>query len=89
MAVTDYFSGAADQLDAPGSSAFAIAPSDTVPLPSVTRGIWVGGAGNVSVVMRDGSTVVFVGVAVGTLLPLRVQQINATGTTATNMVGIH
>jgi hypothetical protein len=74
----------------PAEHAFAISPSDTAEIAYVTRGLWVGGAGNVKVKTQGGETVTFVGVAAGTLLPIRVVQVFATGgTTATDFIGLY
>jgi hypothetical protein len=64
----------------------AITTSDTV--DQFWTGIYVGGAGNVSVVMEDGSTVTFTAPPVGTILPIRVKRVRATGTTATLLIGL-
>lgn len=75
---------------APGYFAQPVTPSDTVDLAYCTRGLYVGGAGNVTVVMQgDGSTVLFTGVPAGTVLPIAVARVKATGTTATSMVAIN
>jgi hypothetical protein len=68
-----------------GFSAAAVTPSDgTVFAPSA---IYVGGAGAVAVMPADGvGPVTFSGVAAGTVLPVLVTQVYATGTTATLMV---
>lgn len=47
------------------------------------RALYVGGAGDIAVVMKNGDEVTFSGVAAGTLLPIRVTKVKATGTTAT------
>jgi hypothetical protein len=66
-----------------------------------TRSLWVGSAGNVrvrlisSMVSGNGvyvksnsnNTVVFGGVPAGTMLPVRVDMVFATGTTANGLVG--
>lgn len=75
-------------LDMPAEDAVAITPHDSTDLANVTRGVWVGGAGNVAAVMKLGTVVTFVGVPAGTLLPIRVSRINATNTTATSLVGL-
>jgi hypothetical protein len=49
----------------------------------------VGGAGNVACRFIDGTTATLVGVADGTLLPVRVLGVSATGTTATNIVALY
>ena len=84
----DRFEQFSGSLDAPASSAFAIAASDTVDLTEVTRAIYVGGAGNLSVVMLSGQVTLFTSVVAGAILPLRVRRVNATGSTATNLVGL-
>lgn len=69
--------------------AFAITPSDTVALEETTRGIYVGGDGDVTVVMAgNGQTVTFSSVTAGTILPIRATFVNDTLTTATNLVGL-
>ncbi|MBP9155996.1 MAG: hypothetical protein KBF48_13740 [Xanthomonadales bacterium] len=70
------------------SNAETVTPHDTTKLTAVTRALYVGVAGNVAVLMADGSTATFVGVPAGTLLPIRIQRVNTTNTTATTMVGL-
>lgn len=71
--------------------AIAVTPHDTNPLANgTTNMLFVGGAGNITVRMVDMSTdTVFTGVAAGTLLPIAVTHVRATGTTATNMVALY
>lgn len=75
------------------SSAFvdavAITPSDSTIFNPPIRGIYVGGAGNVSVVTVLGSTVTFTAPPVGTILDIKCTQVRLTGTTATNLVGLY
>jgi hypothetical protein len=76
-----------------GRSAAAIVPSDTADLPHVTSSIYVGGAGNLVVLMADpgsidSATVTFTAVPVGTVLQIQARRVMATGTTATNLVAI-
>lgn len=69
--------------------AFSIAPSDTVNFTTRVRTLYVGGTGDVTVWHEDGAAPIkFVGVPQGTLLPIECLRVNATGTTATNLVGI-
>jgi hypothetical protein len=75
-----------DDLLAPPRSAVTVAPSDSSPLAYVTKGLWVGGAGNVAVITASGTEVTYVNVPAGTHLRIRVSQVMATGTTATNIV---
>ena len=74
----------------PADKAFAITPNDSTDLAEYCRALYVGGAGNVSVLMNGDSTpTVFVNVAAGSLLPLRIKRVRATDTTATNLVGVY
>lgn len=68
--------------------AAAITPHDSNNLPAPTRGIYVGGAGNITAVMMDGGVVLFTAVPVGTILPIQCNRVNASGTTATLLVGL-
>lgn len=50
--------------------------------------LYVGGAGNLSVVTLGGDEVIFNGVPAGTTLPIQVTKLKATGTTATNVIAL-
>lgn len=84
----DRFAALSAGLDSPASHGFAVTPSDSTDVPDVTRAIFVGGGGAVQVVLASGAELAFAGVAGGTILPIRVQRIKATGTTATLLVGL-
>lgn len=86
--MTDRFEGHAAALHSPASDGFAVTPSDITPLPETTRALYIGSAGSVSVVMQSGATLLFSGLPSGALLPLRVAQVRATGTTAGAIVGL-
>lgn len=66
----------------------AITPSNSTDIPP-TRGLYVGGAGNVAVDMAYGTPMTFVGVQGGTILPIQVTRIYATNTTATSIVALY
>lgn len=70
-------------------SASAVTPSDVNELTYVTSGLYVGGAGTISVILRDDSSPVSFTVAAGTVLPFYVKQVRAAGTTATNIVALY
>lgn len=81
------------ELLAPANKAFAITTSDSDELPVEVRGIYVGVAGNIVVSMIDPVThnltsVTFLAAPVGNILPIRTKKIFATGTTATNLIGL-
>lgn len=84
----DRFADYATSLESPALTGFAATPSDGADLADVTRAVYVGGSGNISVVFQSGAEVTLVGVVGGTILPLRVRRIKATGTTATGLVGL-
>lgn len=63
-----------------------ITPSDTA--DQSYRAIYVGGAGNVSVVTAGGNTVTFTAPPVGTIIPIDVTRVRSTGTTATLLLGL-
>lgn len=74
------------------TNAQAVTPHDTNPVVSVggiaqpISGIYVGGAGNVTVITVGGQTVTFTAPPVGTTLYIRCTHVKSTGTTATNLV---
>lgn len=72
----------------PAHGVIAITPHNTNDIGARVRGIWVGVAGDVSVVCHDGSSALFVGAAAGSVIPVYARRVNATGTTATNLVGM-
>lgn len=67
-------------------SAVAITPSDTA--QQTYRAIYVGGAGNVTVIPEGGGSALFTAPPVGTIIPIRCVKVMATGTTATALVGL-
>jgi hypothetical protein len=70
--------------------ASAVTTSDSTIYQQPTRALYIGAAGNLTVDMADGgSSVLFVGVQGGTLLPIQVTRIYATGTTATSIVALY
>lgn len=71
-----------------GGASFAITPHDTNKLARPVRGIFVGGAGNVTLVTPAGDTVAFNGLAAGQVLDQEAVIVKATGTTATALVGM-
>lgn len=87
-AATDDFATLAPSLDAPAIHAVAVTPSDGSDLTYVSRGVYVGGAGDIKVTLLGGETVTFSAVPAGTLLPVRASRIWSTGTTATNLVSV-
>lgn len=87
--MTDKFSDQATGLGGPAGSAFAVTKSDATVFSQPTRALWVGGAGDVAVRMLDQTTLTFAAVPAGQLLPIRVDKVLSTGTTATSIVGMY
>ena len=63
-----------------------VTPSNTASYPDEVAGLWVGGAGTVTLVKRNGDTVLISGVPAGCFLPFAHVRVNATGTSATLLV---
>lgn len=75
--------------DVCASGSVTITKSDSTVLAPPARAIYVGGAGDLAVRMSgDATTPTFVGVAAGTVLPISVDKVLSTGTTATSIVGL-
>ena len=87
-AAVDPFASLAASPIGPADDAAAVTPSDTENFAVVARGLWVGGAGNVTLVTAAGRTVTFSAVAAGTLLPIRCSRVNAALTSATLIVAL-
>lgn len=66
----------------------AVTPSDSTDFTSIARAIYVGTAGNVAAVRHDSTVVTFSNVPAGAVLPIAVRRINATNTTASNIVAL-
>lgn len=71
---------------APAGSAEAVTPHDVNELTYITRGLYIGVGGDVTVVMYTGETVLHSNVPGGSILPLAVKQVKSTGTTASSIV---
>lgn len=93
MAATNFFADEPVNYLAPALDAEAVTPSDGTDLVAVSRALWIGGAGTLTVVMagskgNPGATILISGISAGTLLPLAVSRVKATGTTATLIVAL-
>lgn len=69
--------------------AVAITPSDSAPIASRVEGVWVGGAGNLNVILGDDVDPVLIeGIPAGTMLWIKPKKVLATSTTATKLVAL-
>lgn len=66
----------------------SVTPNDTGRIDP-TRGLYIGGAGNVKVDTAAGTTVTLNSAAAGSILPIRVRRVYNTGTTATNIIALY
>lgn len=73
----------------PADNAFAVTPNDSTDLTTTARALYIGSTGNVKVTTAGGDTVTFSSAAAGTIIPMRVQRVFSTGTTATNILALH
>lgn len=74
-------------MDAPFSRAAAVTPNDSTDLPTSSRSLWIGLAGNLSVITVGGDQVDFPNVTVG-WFPGRIRRVRSTGTTAADIVAV-
>lgn len=88
MAAANEYTGWQTGLDSPARRAETVTPSDSTELSYISRGLYVGGAGDVVAVMAGDDTVTFKSVPAGTVLPICIKRVNNTNTTATYMVAL-
>lgn len=72
----------------PAAAAQTITPHDSTNLSSTTRGVYVGVSGDV-VAIIGGSPYTFKNVPAGAILPIAATRVNATNTTATNLIALY
>lgn len=78
-----------DALTRPITNGAAVTPDDSNDLAYVTRGIYVGTAGNLKVTLLNGDAITFTSLAAGIIHPIRAKRIWTTGTTAANILGLY
>lgn len=84
----DQFKDFPTTLTSPATNAIEITPNDLTPLDLVTRALYVGQTGDVSVEMQSGQIVDFQNVQGGSILAIRTLKVRATGTTATGIIAM-
>lgn len=76
-------------MEKPVECGLAVVPSDTDDIPYVSRALYVGTAGDIMVaLLKSTDPVLFKGVPKGSLLPVRVKRVYATGTTAADILAV-
>lgn len=89
MAATDGFSTLSPGLSSPATNAAVVTTNDSTDLGNVTRALYIGGAGNITVnMLGTGTNLTLNNVTAGTLLPIRVSRVWANGTTASSIVAL-
>ena len=88
--MADPFSGTMDSVSSPATRAAAVAPHDVTALADVPKALFVGTGG--AIVLRGcggGADATLKNVPSGSVLPVRVSHVRATGTTATDIVALY
>jgi len=84
----DAFADHALGLTAPATRAETVVPNDGADLTRVTRALFVGQTGNVRLRTVEGDVVTLANCQGGVFYPIRADRILATGTTASDLVGL-
>lgn len=90
MPASDKFNASgrgAAMLTSPWEHAFPITPSDSAELADIPRALYIGTGGDLHVTMMGGEEVTFTALPAGSLAPIRVVKVFATGTTADDILG--
>lgn len=88
--MTDPFKSQETALTSPARNAFSITPDDGTDLSVSCRSLFIGGAGDVSAILvGDFSSTLFKNIQAGVILPISVKRVEATLTTATDIVGLY
>lgn len=72
----------------PAMDGIAITPNDGADLAQEVRAIYCGVAGDIKIDTPEGTALTFVGVQAGSVLPIHADKVYATGTDATNLIGL-
>jgi hypothetical protein len=87
--MADRFDTQIDTLSQPAREAFAITPHATNEVDPLPKALFVGTGGNIILRAADsGADVVFKNVASGQIIDVRARFVRASGTTATDIVGL-
>lgn len=74
----------------PAIGAIAVTPADGSNIVAGSKALFIGGAGNVNVYPRGSTTaVLFSGCTAGQILPIQVDRVLSTSTTATSIVALY
>ncbi|MDC7811974.1 spike base protein, RCAP_Rcc01079 family [Sphingomonas koreensis] len=88
--MSDGFQNRADHVSAPATRCTTVTPHDSSVLSGIPKGLYVGTGGNLSIEPAGGGgAVTLVNVAGGSVVPVRVRIVRATGTTAADIVALY
>ena len=65
-----------------------VTPNDSTDLTTYARALYIGVGGNLKVTTLRGSTLTFIGVGSGSILPVAVRRVWATGTAASSIIAL-
>lgn len=86
--MADRYANRETSMEGAAIHAFSVVPHDSNPLSETTRALYVGGFGTIRLVLASGVEVTFTNIPAGTALPVRATHVRATGTSATDIVGL-
>jgi hypothetical protein len=88
--MSDGFENRADHVSAPATRCVAVTPHDSNVLSAIPKGLYVGTGGSLSIeAVGGGGAVTLANVASGSVIPVRVRIVRATGTTAADIVALY
>lgn len=87
--MNDVYSRTANSLIAPAGNSFAITPDDNAALPMISKAIYIGTGGDLTLqLVHDDSDRTFKNIPGGTILDLRVSHVRTAGTSASDIIGL-
>lgn len=87
MTIKDPFANFSSARSDPPPAHIAVTPNDSAELEFMTSALFIGGAGNVAVLTKDGDSVTYVVSNAGTYIFGQFKQV-LTATTATNIIAV-
>ena len=85
--MTDKFANQSDSANGPARDAFVLAPSDTSPIKTLPKGIYVGTGGDVTLrAIESSADVTYRNLTDGSYIAVRALYLRASGTTASDLI---
>lgn len=87
--MADKFESYSPGLSSPPNHNAAVTPNDSTDLPNgIANALYIGGAGDVTLITKGGDTVLWAGLQAGGYVITRVARVKSTGTTATSILAL-